>query len=64
MTGTKQIVARAVRVFDNSTQKFVSKILEIEVDWQAVAEELAPKAQKSKSKKSKLIAGAIVGKLI
>ncbi|AZO67673.1 hypothetical protein [Mesorhizobium sp. M6A.T.Cr.TU.016.01.1.1] len=55
---------RAVRVWDDGSKSFVSRFIEITIDLQSVADALAPKAIKNKSKQSKLVAGAIVGKLV
>ncbi|QKC89980.1 hypothetical protein EB230_17375 [Mesorhizobium sp. NZP2234] len=55
---------RAVRVWDDGTKSFVSRNIEITINIQAVADALARKAIKNKSKKSKLVAGDIVGALV
>ncbi|MER9003311.1 hypothetical protein NKI15_06740 [Mesorhizobium sp. M0862] len=55
---------RVVRLWDDATKSIVTREIEINIDVDAVALALAKKAIKNKSKKSKLIAGDIVGALV
>jgi hypothetical protein len=53
-----------VRVYDHKLRQHVSVSLAVTIDWQAVANELGPKAYENKSRKSKLVSGAIVGEIV
>ena len=53
-----------VTVYDHKLRERVTVTLAVTIDWQAVANELGPKAYRNKSRKSKLVAGAIVGEII
>lgn len=55
---------RTVRLYDDVAKGFITRDIEITIDIQAVADSLARKAIKNKSKKSKLVAGDIVGALV
>lgn len=53
-----------VRVWDSKTRQHVNVTLAVTIDWQAVANELGPKAYANKSRKSKLLDGGIVGEIV
>lgn len=53
-----------VRVYDRKLREHVTVTLALTIDWQAIANELGPKAYENKSRKSKLVAGAIVGEIV
>lgn len=55
---------RVVRIWDDLTKNVVTREIEIAIDVDSLAVALAKKAIKNKSKKSKLIAGDIVGALV
>lgn len=55
---------RTVRLWDDGAKTFVTREIEVTINIQAVADALARKAIKNKSKKSKLIAGDITGALV